>query len=205
LYGTYWVRDKNENLLIDADGYPIISTDTKPLGDPFPRYSLGITTGLTWKGITLSGLLDIRNGGVAWNGTQARLNRIGRSEGSADREGEMVVEGYHADGTPNSTPIPKLDYWQYVKGDFGATENNIQKTDWVRLREVTIAYTFAKFKRVIRSMDVSITARNLFLNTPYTGVDPESSLTGAASNYQGIDWFTMPNTKSWNFGIRFTL
>ena len=205
LYGTYWERSANGELLIDADGYPIVSVGTKALGNPFPRYTIGITTAVTWKGLTLSGLLDIKNGGVAWNGTQARLNRIGRSEGSADREGDIVVEGVHEDGTANTTAISKKDYWQYVKGDFGATENQIQKTDWVRLREVTLSYSFAKFKKYIRAIDISVTGRNLWLNTPYTGVDPETSLTGAASNYQGIDWFGMPNTRSFNFGIRVTL
>ena len=205
LYGTYWERAANGQLLIDDDGYPIVATDTKDLGNPFPRYQLGISTALKYKGFTLSGLLDIKNGGQAWCGTQARLNRIGISKGSEDREHDYVVEGVHADGTPNSTAIPAIDYWQYVEGDFGATENQIQKTDWVRLRDLSLSYTYAKFKKYIRSIEISVSGRNLFLNTPYTGNDPETSLTGAGSNYQGIDWFGMPNTKSYNFGVKVTL
>jgi len=54
------------------------------------------------------------------------------------------------------------------------------------------------------NISVSFTGNNLFLSTPYTGVDPESSLTGAGSNAQGVDYFNNPGTKSYGFGINLT-
>jgi hypothetical protein len=48
---------------------------------------------------------------------------------------------------------------------------------------------------------VFATGRNLWLSTDYSGVDPETNLIGSA-NAQGLDYFNMPGTKGYNFGIR---
>ncbi|HNP49582.1 MAG TPA: SusC/RagA family TonB-linked outer membrane protein, partial [Bacteroidia bacterium] len=158
----------------------------------------------SYMNFTLSGLLDIRNGGDIWNGTQARLNRIGRSEESADREHTFIIPGVKEDGSANDIPVEARDYWQYYKGDFGATEEAIQDGGWVRLRELTLSYLITKVK-FVRSIELSVSGRNLWVSTDYSGVDPETSLTGAGSNYTGIDWFVMPNTKSYSVGVKVTL
>jgi hypothetical protein len=38
------------------------------------------------------------------------------------------------------------------------------------------------------------------LQTKYSGVDPETSLVGSG-NAQGLDYFNMPGTKSYAFGL----
>lgn len=54
-----------------------------------------------------------------------------------------------------------------------------------------------------QTIEISATGRNLWLMTDYTGVDPETSLTGAGSNIGGFDYFNMPNTKSYNVAVKF--
>jgi hypothetical protein len=51
-------------------------------------------------------------------------------------------------------------------------------------------------------VDVSLTGRNLALWTDYTGVDPETNLTGV-SNGRGLEYFNNPSTRSYIFSIRF--
>jgi hypothetical protein len=53
----------------------------------------------------------------------------------------------------------------------------------------------------LSSIDLSATARNLFVITDYSGIDPETNLTGP-SNGQGLDYFNNPNTRSYQFTIR---
>ena len=81
--------------------------------------------------------------------------------------------------------------------------NKVEKTDWVRLREVTLSYELGKLVKntFIKQLKIYATGRNLWLSTPYTGIDPETSLFGA-SNTQGLDYFNMPNTKSYVFGVK---
>ena len=176
------------------------------IGDPYPDWLMNINTALSWKGLTVSGLLDIRKGGDIWNGTNARMNRIGISEASGERDHTFVIEGVieQADGSyvANDIEIAPEDYWGDYLGDFGASSQAIQDGGWVRLREVKLAYTFTLDpKNVIKGLSVSATGRNLWLKTDYLGVDPETSLTGAGSNISGFDWFNNPGTKSYLFSV----
>lgn len=215
-YGTGWSRNAAGQILIDADGYPIVDPVSKNLGNPNPDWLMGLNGNVSYKGFTLSMLWDIRHGGKIWNGTQARLNNVGISEESADREREYVVEGVYDAGTPNegqanTTPISAQDYFRYVKGDGlgGPAENAIQDGSWVRLRSLGLSYRYsftkASSSNPFKYVELGFTGRNLLLSTKYTGVDPESSLTGAGSNINGWDYFNNPGSKSYMINLKFGL
>ena len=71
------------------------------------------------------------------------------------------------------------------------------------MRELTISYELGKVIKAsfIKNLKVYATGRNLWLSTDYDGIDPETNLFGA-SNTQGLDYFNMPNTKSYVFGLK---
>lgn len=215
-YGTAWKRNAAGQMLIDADGYPIVDAVSRNLGNPNPDWLMGLNGNVSYKGITLAMLWDIRHGGKVWNGTWARLNNVGRTDESGDREHPYVVEGVYDEGTPNAgqantTAIPAKDYFQYVKGDLGgAAENSIQDGGWIRLRSVSLSYRYAfkpseSSKNPFKYIEVGFTGRNLFLHTNYKGVDPETSLTGSGSNIGGWDYFNNPGSKSYIFNLKFGL
>ena len=56
----------------------------------------------------------------------------------------------------------------------------------------------------IKNGTLSFIGRNLWYDTNYDGVDPETSLTGTG-NGQGFDYFNMPNTRSFIFKINLNL
>jgi TonB-linked SusC/RagA family outer membrane protein len=205
IYGTKWVRNDAGQLVIGSNGLPQVATSEGFLGNPYPDFTAGVNNLFKYKGIGLSALIDIREGGSLWNGTYARLNRIGRTEESAaGRDKYYVIEGVKADGTPNDIRISSFNYFRTFEGDGGnyAVENAIQDGSWVRLRELTLSYDLPKFSRLVESLNIYVTGRNLWLSTDYKGVDPETSLTGAGSNVGGFDYFNMPNTRSYIVGLR---
>lgn len=214
-YGTRWQRDPSSGqILIGANGRPLVDPLTGRIGDPNPDWLMGINNSFTIHGLNFSFLFDIRKGGDIWNGTYARLNRIGRTEESADRERTYVIPGVFAPGTPkagqaNDVPVSALTYYSVYAGDGAgsAAENAIQDGGWVRLRSLNLSYRFdlAKHNPNIQYIDVYFTGRNLWLSTKYKGVDPETSLTGAGSNINGWDYFNNPGTKSYIFGLRLGL
>jgi hypothetical protein len=53
----------------------------------------------------------------------------------------------------------------------------------------------------VNKLDLEFIGYNLYLKTPYTGVDPETSLLGV-SNGLGMDYFNMPGVRSYTFGIK---
>jgi hypothetical protein len=91
-----------------------------------------------------------------------------------------------------------------ANGFFGNnTEDFIEDASWVRLRDVSISWALPQKwmqNARIQNASISLSGRNLWLRTPYEGVDPETNLTGA-TNAQGLDYFNMPNTKSYSVGL----
>ena len=91
-------------------------------------------------------------------------------------------------------------------GFTGPSEPFIEDASFVRLREVTLSYDWRSsiIQRLgLSSVNFAVTGRNLWLATDYTGVDPETNLTGP-SNGQGLDYFNNPASRSYQFSIRFT-
>ena len=229
IYGYDWVYDANGQMVIEnsgspdptaADynpyyGYPIMGDDMIPLGNIDPKWTMGIGTNLRWKDLALYVLVDIKNGGQMWNGTRGAMDYFGVSEGTASRNDMYTFDGVMgtvgADGTPvtsgvtNTTAVQLGQWWRtsgYGSGFTGPTSDYIEKSNWVRLRTVTISYSFTRLlkKTFIKGLDLYFTGTNLWLSTPYTGIDPETNLMGN-SNAQGIDYFNMPGTKSYTVGL----
>lgn len=218
IYGTYWVKHENGQRLIIDDpndpyyGYPIMAEGETKLGDVLPDWTMGFNNMLAWRDLSLSFLFDFKTGGVMWNGTKGAMYYFGTHGDTENRDAGpiKVFEGVKSDGTPNDVVVPLDQNW-FVFGEgsgfTGPTEEFIEETDWVRLRELTLSYKFnSKLldKTVLNSAELFFTGRNLWLSTPYTGVDPETSLIGAG-NGQGLDYFNMPGTKSYMIGLRITL
>jgi TonB-linked SusC/RagA family outer membrane protein len=203
-YGTKWARDANGQKIIGSDGLAIIADETGNLGNSAPDWTGGIRNTFSYKRVTLSALLDIRQGGVVYNGTLARLHNFGISEASADREHTYIIDGVKEDGTKNDIAIPAKSYFQKYLGDGGgAAEEAVTDVNWVRLRDVTLSYDFnVKKFTAISNAQISFTGRNLWLNTNYKGVDPETSLTGAGSRINGLDYFNNPGSKSFIMSLK---
>ena len=81
-------------------------------------------------------------------------------------------------------------------GFTGPAEQFIEDGSFVRLRDVTLSYTFPLEMFGVQNLTLSLTGRNLKTWTNYTGNDPETNLTGP-SNGQGLDYFNNPTVRSW--------
>ena len=92
-------------------------------------------------------------------------------------------------------------------GFTGPSEQFVEHVSWTRLREASVNYSFTgdfirKYTR-LSSIDLSVTGRNLVLWTNYSGIDPETNLTGV-SNGRGLDYFNNPSTRSILFSLKLT-
>ncbi|WP_046247388.1 SusC/RagA family TonB-linked outer membrane protein, partial [Hymenobacter terrenus] len=205
LFGTRWNRAPDGQLLIGTNGLPSVAAETGNIGNPFPRYTLGIRNTFSYRGLSLSSLIDIRSGGQIWNGTYGRLNRLGISKITEDRDRDYVIPGVLADGSPNTQAVSAFTYFNRYLGDNGgANEQFVQDGSWVRLRELTLAYNFGSphFLPFVKGLELYTSGTNLYLKTNYKGIDPETSLTGADSNVSGFDYFNMPNVRTYRFGLK---
>lgn len=228
LYGFDWWRDTKGNIVLNDDptsdyyGYPMGNYTMIPLGKVNPDWTMGISNTFSYKGFKIFALLELKHGGLMWNGTLGAAEFHGTSKDtetrndpyywkgvlghlSTDANGAEIVVVTNENPSPINAPLNEAWYRLGEGSSFtGPTITSIQKSDWTRLREVTVSYTFPKSllpKAVISSLELYFTGRNLWLNTPFTGIDPETNLLGS-SNAQGFDYFNMPGTKTYSFGLR---
>ena len=149
------------------------------LGDVYPDFTMGINNTFTYKGVTLSFLIDIRHGGSLYSETVANLRSSGlAAETIAHREDASFIEPgviLQDDGTyrPNDVPVKSMqDYWQHISNSSN-NEGNIYNASFVKLREVQLSYSFPRkwFKSFfVKSLDLGFEARNLWIikDQPYT-------------------------------------
>lgn len=225
IYGTDWYRDANGNVLINddpsdshPDGFPWTDKNTVvPLGKVSPDWTMNIYNTFIYKGFTLTTLVDIKEGGYMNNGTRFVLDYYGMSAETADRTTPTVFDGVygHHDsngnvvsaGVTNTTEVIKDQYW--YKGEnrftnYGAATQALEESSYVKLREITLSYTFSKAfvsKLKLQELEIYATGNNLLVFTPYKGGDPEVSVYGA-TNGQGFDYFSSPASKSYLFGVK---
>jgi len=239
IYGWDWYRDPDtgETLINDdpsdalRDGYPMTNFLHVALGDINPDWTANLTNTFSYKGVRLSFLIDIRRGGLMYNGTASAMNYMGTHERTVNREVYYTPEGtidfdktpeenlvvfdgvyghVDADGNPVSSGVENVtpvvldeDWFEGYGSNFGNGPSlfALEPTDWLRLREITLAYSIPVQRRIFQMAEVYFTGRNLLLFTPYTGIDPETNLEGAI-NGQGMDYFNMPGTKTYTVGVR---
>ena len=202
-------------LYIDATGYPQLDAAASyVIGDPNPKWTGSIRTGFRWKKIRVSGLLDIRQGGVASNSTRGALNHFGTSkESQVYRDGGTYVFGStyfkkeSAAGPGAGMAVPLGEAWFTGAGGIfnGPVSQFLEDASFVKLREIAVGVVLDQpwVSRTIgfSSMEVRVAGRNLHTWTDYTGVDPETSVLGSATPVQGVEYFNNPQTRSFIFSI----
>jgi hypothetical protein len=208
LVGTRYLRDAEGRRVIGPDGYPLVDAMPGVIGNPNPDWMLGIDNVVAFKQFELGFLFDIRYGGVMWNGTRAAMNYFGTG---AETEAGREITGYVFDGVtesdePNTVPVDFANPANSLAGNrwvrygiAGVAEESIEDASWLRLRNLSLRYRFPErfiSPLKIRNASVALTATNLLLFTKYSGIDPDTNLTGD-TNGRGLDYFNFPNTKSY--------
>lgn len=190
-------------------GFQIPDPVLRVLGNPNPDFTLGWNNNFSIGPVNFSFLLDVREGGQMWNGTAWALTFFGRSQFTADtrEEAPTAITGVkQSDGSANDIAITRgQDYWTSSVGGFGSVDEQfVQETSWIRLREVSVGVdidpSWLGLENAVQSASFNVSGRNLWFDTPYEGVDPETSLEGNG-NAQGFDYFNMPSTRSVIIGL----
>lgn len=210
IYGTTFQRNAEGKTIIGADGFPLEDLQLKKIGDPIPDWVLGWSVQFNTRGFGASFLFDFKRGGDVWNGTQAALDYLGRSATTGDLRNTAgyVFDGVNENNLPNTTPVSFADPGQpltanrWVRyGWDGVGESYIEDGSWIRLSELNFSYSINRpSDKKIKEIKFNIVGRNLFLITPYSGVDPSSALFGYSSG-SALDLFNMPSIRSYNFQV----
>ncbi len=206
LYGRPYKRDAEGRLLIDASGFPTWSDTYVKVGNAMPDWMGGITNTVTWSGISLSFLVEVRHGGDVYDTGLRNRVRNGIDARTVLRNVDMVFNGVTATGEPNTTAV-RLDGDTYYRNESrynGVSEILLQDASWVRLRTASIGYTVPRkllTKTPFAGLNVSLTGNNLLLFTPFEGFDPEGNAYGSGSNQFGYTGLNIPPTRSFTLSL----
>lgn len=214
IYGVAWDRDPNGNIIIDeATGLRKTVAD-KPLGSVFPDWMLGTNNSFSYKKLSLGVLLDIRKGGVVYSNTVATLRTSGLGiETLENRDARLIDPGVvlrNGEYVKNDVPVQSMqDFW----GQFSSsnTEGSIFDASYVKLREVVLSYELPskwlqRGPKFIKGASLGLEGRNLWIvkdNIPH--IDPEVNFFGPSSLGEGVEFNSVPSTRTIGFNLRIQL
>jgi len=138
-------------------------------------------------------LLEREGGGLPFTDPSGQIRNVG-----------VILDGVHADGTPNDKVVHY--YYKYLNaGGWGRanTAPAVQENTWIKCREISLSYQlparWTDRSRVFRGLTVSLTGRDLFFiyDTAPDNINPEGSI--GAGNAQGLEFGALPGMRS--FGV----
>ncbi|WP_264534988.1 SusC/RagA family TonB-linked outer membrane protein [Flavobacterium sp. N1736] len=204
IYGTSFARDDKNNIIVDKNGLPMAG-GLKALGEVAPKFTLGGSTQLTYKRVSLGAVVDWKNGGKMYSGSNNLMNYYGVDARTADRTSEFVYPGVKEDGTPNDIIIGgtrDVGEQKLQAALNGIAESAVFDASFVKLREVSLGYQFPKLLNNTVDLRASVFARNILLWSKMPNLDPEA--TQGNNNFSGgFEQWSMPQTKSIGFGMNF--
>ena len=202
--------DENGNRIVGDDGF-YLRGELESVGSVLPDYTAGIRNAFRYKNIDLSALIDISKGGKYYSLTNmwamysgmAAETATPTSDGNTIREDGLVLEGVTEDGQPNTTNISAIDFAELHYHGYGTpSATSVFDASYVKLREITLGYTFPKFTDVIQSLRLSLYGRNLAVwGLDNKGIDPET-VVGGSGNIQGLEGGIIPATRTFGFNLR---
>nr|WP_293165425.1 SusC/RagA family TonB-linked outer membrane protein [Allomuricauda sp.] len=219
IMGTDFIYDDAGNKVITDSGAYAATQDLVPLGSVLPDYTGGLRNTFRFKNVDLSFLLEMSKGGKYFSTTHQWGMYSGMLQETVDnniREEGIVLDGvtgtitYDEDGNytvtdtaVNTTSISGQAYGQLHYGGFGTPDaQNVFDADFIKIREITLGYTFKDFVDIFESARISFFGRNMFTwGLDYDGIDPETVSTGSG-NIQGLEGGLQPSIRTYGMNVQ---
>jgi hypothetical protein len=205
---------------VGANGrYLISTTSNEVIGNPNPDWIGSINNTVKYKNLSLSFLIDTRQGGDLFSldmyyglatglyPETAGVNDKGNpSRNSIADGGGIILAGVkQSDGKPNDIRVQNVNF-----GTYGYRYNPaawfVYDASYVKLREVLLTYSLPKTTmsklKPLKGVDFSLIGRNLWIihkNLPYA--DPEETM--SSGNLQGYQGGAYPAVRTFAFNIKF--
>jgi TonB-linked SusC/RagA family outer membrane protein len=177
--GTFKYADANDDGTITPE-------DRVLLGQYDPKYTFGINNTFTFKGFDFNFFFQGSLGKRKMNFTRAYLEDV-----------DDITEGFNKSSavlnrwTPEN-PLGTIPGSDNILGGFANNDRYIEDASFVRLRNITLGYTFNEINKV-SNLRLYADVQNLITITPFEGNDPE---TDEFSQY--------PNAKTYTIGLSAT-
>ena len=205
-------------VVVDNQGLPVRDPKQQIVGSMNYKYTMGINNTFTYKGVSLSVDVDIRQGGKMFSRTKNVTYFTGNAMQTAYNSrnpwiipNTVVQNGTDAQGKPvyvdNNTPLNATSIYKFW--DDGGLElgaGDLIDKSYIKLRAITLSWALPKkwlANTFLTDVRLSAFGNNLFLWTPAenTFVDPE--LTSFGNDLRGNfgEWSANPSSRKFGFNV----
>ncbi|HEV2481071.1 MAG TPA: hypothetical protein VGS79_15455, partial [Puia sp.] len=155
--------DQNGNQLLDSAHVKSLTLAQNPnptyyYTDPSPKFTYGINSTVRYHEWAFNIAFTGNYGQKVYDNARLNMANYGRFPGLNSLK-ELFTNGLKDNPTTS-------DYW-------------LEKASYLRCQSATVSYTFPKFTNGISNLRLFLTGNNLFIITPYKGLDPEISPYGS--------------------------
>lgn len=190
--------DKGANLYQKADG----SLTTNPTSDDLvvkgqasPKWTVGWNNTVTWKNWTLNVFFNAATGYDRLNISRfmaASMTGVSRFVTLRD----AYFKGWDHVANKADALYPSLtntDNKSYANSDFW-----LEDASFIKLKNISLSYRIPRRVLKFASVQLSVSAQDLFAITRYKGMDPE-----VYTSYDGLDYGAYPIPRTITFGAKF--
>ncbi len=180
----------------DVDGdYSIDASDYQIIGDANPDFSWGLNNHIRYKNFDFNILIQGVHGQDIYNLTYASAASV-----IGDSRSITIKEATNFWTTDNENTI-----WPNISSTSDANYMNsskwIQDGTYIKLRNISVAYTLSKKYAKIGDLKFTLSGQNLLTLSDYNGYDPEASSTSTSDTDLGLDFGVYPSPKTVTVGV----
>ena len=182
----------------DLDGNGVIDEKDKTIiGNPHPESVMGWNNHLSYRGISLDFFIYCVKGVDVFNYLRSQLEGMSGVENQSTAVyNRWIIEG-------QETNIPGASFGDPM-GNNRFSSRWIEDASYIRLKSITLSYTYPRKLAFVKELNVYVTGTNLITWTKYLGYDPEFSYADGVLG-QGIDYGKFPQTRSMVVGLKIGL
>lgn len=211
MYGFKLLRTPDGKVIYGDNGLPARPADIEKVGNAFPKWRAGLQNDFRIKNFTISFSFDGQYGGIAYSQSHHKMSEQGKLKSTLpgrDNPGGMIVgDGVvqNPDGSfsTNTKGVLVSSYY----GDYyrrANVETNSFSTDFIKLRDARIAYSFPK--ETIQSiglddLTIAIFGKNLWMWTKFPMFDPEVATLDNATITPGVEMGQLPAARTVGFQL----
>ncbi|HZH64579.1 MAG TPA: SusC/RagA family TonB-linked outer membrane protein [Flavisolibacter sp.] len=170
----------------------VFTTELQPIGDPNPKFNMTFLNNFTlFKNLSIATQLDWVYGNKIYNQTRQWLYR------------DYLSSDFDVPVTVNGETKAFVNYYNSLYNTNNTNTHFVEDGSFLRLRELTFNYNVTKLLKAafVRNAQISLSGRNLFTITNYTGMDPEAAASLNNPLRRGLDLFSFPNFKTYQVAL----
>ncbi len=184
---------------LNGDG-SITSDDRRIVGNPWPDFTGGLTTTLSWKRFDLTGFFQFSKGNDVFNAIRVFADDGGYNYDNKFRD---VLTRWQQPGDITNQPRASFDG---ISGARDISDRYLEDGSYLRLADLTVGYelpeAFAGSIGMSRAR-FYVRGQNVFTSSKYKGYNPEVNSNGSTTSASvATDFYAYPIARTWSFGVQ---